>query len=120
MHPSRRIVAVATTAALLPTIFAAAPTAQAVADCEAVPNGYYQIGPLIASSSYNTNQRNFCSQVQFGSWWKGINGSPDVVGLLNVPLARNLFFIVSVEAHVAQWLGIFSDPKGTYDNSRVR
>lgn len=124
MRFSRRIVAAATTAALLPAIVVSAPAAQALplggGWCDPLPGMHAKLGPLRASSSYNTTRTDVCSMVQFGSWWKGINGSPDMVGLLSVPLAGNLFFVLQVEAQLASLLGIFTKPVGQFDQNRYR
>lgn len=125
MRTSRRI-AVAMTAALVSmsaltgTASAApgkSPSAPAGAWCWPVAGQYYEVGPVILTSSANTTQQDTCS-MGVGKWWRGINGSPDVFQLLSVPLADNFFFQIHLQSELAELLGGMKDPVGRWDNSR--
>lgn len=85
--------------------------------CWPVDGQYYEVGPVIMTSSANTTARNICG-MGTGTWWRGINGSPDVLQLSSVPLANNLFFQIHVQSELAGLLGGIKEPVGRWDNSR--
>ena len=125
MRTSRRIAAVMTAAlismtGLTGTASAApgkSPSAPAGAWCWPVAGQYYEVGPVILTSSANTTKHDVCGKGA-GTWWRGVNGSPDVFQLLSVPLANNFFFQIHVQSELAQLLGGLKKPVGRWDNSR--
>lgn len=125
MRTSRRI-AVAMTAALVSmsaltgtasASSAKSPSAPAGDWCWPVAGQYHEVGPVIMTSSANTTARDICSKGD-GEWWRGINGSPDVVKLSTVPLASNLFFQIHVQGEFAEQIGGIKKPVADWDNSR--
>ena len=125
MRTSRRIAAAMTAAlvsmsALAGTASAApakSPSAPAGDWCWPVAGQYYEVGPVIMTSSANTTSRNICGKGT-GTWWRGINGSPDVLQLSSVPLANNLFFQIHVQGEFAEQIGGIQKPVCRWDNSR--
>lgn len=90
----------------------AAPAASA-ATCSYVEKT--QVGPLVVSSSENDQYYDYCSTIDFGTVYKGVNGAPSRVALGNVKIGENLYVIALVESYVATILGIGSDNNGWVD-----